>query len=258
MSDSHQRTLRTILTGSAGWLALKNQNLAYEVVNPNFCQFVGRGPEEIVGKTDADLFPAAEADTGMNEGRTVLRNGIPRHIEQQFTGRDGTGWFAVYRAPILDDNGDPAGIIMTAHDITAFKEREAKVVDAEARQAAVEQEAAARVTQAEDRARQAEGQLQNLESGLKRETEKVSEERDAALEQASSAREALDAQAAQLEDALRQVAALKAAVEEARSLEQEVANLRSECDARTEQLQQAGHLAEQLSATLSGSIPTNS
>lgn len=132
MSDSHQRTLRTILTGTSGWLVLKNSQLAYEVVNPLFCQFLGKSPEEIVGKTDKDLFGAEEATAAFAEDKSVLKSGIPRASEQCFTGKDGLAWFSVYRAPIMDDNGDPAGIILTAHDISSFRQREQQVSKAEA------------------------------------------------------------------------------------------------------------------------------
>lgn len=142
MSDVHQRTLRTILTGAPGFLALKNKKLAYEVANPKFCQFVAKGPAEIVGKTDADLFPKEEAEFSTREDRAVMQSGMPRKTEQSLTSAEGPRWFEVHRSPILDDNGDPAGVFLAAYEVTAFKRREEAVREGEARIAEKERQAA--------------------------------------------------------------------------------------------------------------------
>lgn len=155
MSDVHQRTLRTILTGAPGFLALKNKKLAYEVANPKFCQFVAKGPAEIVGKTDADLFPKEEAELSNREDRAVMTNGLPRKAEQSLTGPEGPCWFEVHRSPILDDNGEPAGVFLAAYEVTAFKKRENAVREAEARIAAMERQA----SEARELAERAQGAL---------------------------------------------------------------------------------------------------
>lgn len=143
MSDSAQRTLRTILTGMPGILALKNKKLVYEVVNPQFCQFLGKAMDEIAGKTDEQLFPAAEAAAAGKEQKSVLNSGISRRVELQLSGKDGPHFFDVTLSAVLDENGDPDGVMIAGHDVTVFKQREAAVAGAEARVADAEQRAAA-------------------------------------------------------------------------------------------------------------------
>ena len=91
MSDAHQRILGTILTNLPGMLALKDKKLAYTVANPEFCQFLGKGPAEIMGKTDQDLFPDVEAAACAKEDQAVLKSGMARASELQLTTAVG-GW----------------------------------------------------------------------------------------------------------------------------------------------------------------------
>jgi PAS domain S-box-containing protein len=133
MSDTQQRILGTILSNLPALLALKDKKLTYTVVNPRFCQLLGKTPPEIAGKTDADLFQAEEAGACAKEDQSVLKSGMARSSEIQLTGKDGAHWFDVMRAPILDENGDPAGIMFAAYDVTEFKHREVAVQGAEAR-----------------------------------------------------------------------------------------------------------------------------
>lgn len=142
MSDAQQRMLRTILAGAPGFLVLKNRSLAYEVANPKFCQFVAKGPAEIVGKTDADLFSKEEAETSGREDRAVIQSGLPRKAEQSLTGPEGPRWFEMHRSPILDDAGEPAGVFLAAYEITAFKRREEAIREGEVRIAEFERQVA--------------------------------------------------------------------------------------------------------------------
>ncbi|MBI1319730.1 MAG: PAS domain-containing protein [Candidatus Hydrogenedens sp.] len=177
MSEAAQRILGTVLSNLPGFLALKNAQLAYEVVNPQFCQFLGKGPEDIVGRTDTDLFPAEEAQLCASEGKSVIKSGMVRRIEQQLTGKSGPHWFDVTRAPMLDENGDPAGVMFTAYDVTAFKLREEAVKTAEAQ-----------ITEAQQRAQTAEGQLAEAQQQAQAAGEQLTE----AQQQAQAAQQALN------------------------------------------------------------------
>lgn len=221
MSDTALRTLRTILTGTPGFIALKNKNGVYEVVNPPFCQFLGKAPEEIVGKSDAALFPPAENELSAKEEKAVLQAGMPRRCEQQLSGAKGPRWFEITRAPILDDNGDPAGILLTAHDVTEFRQREAAVREAEARIHAAEAQAASlsqaieaaqtALAAAEEARRKAETQNQALQAALGH------AQQEAAAARASAERQLAEA-AAEAERARQALAALQQSRAEAQTL----------------------------------------
>lgn len=157
MNDSQQRLLKTILTGFPGFMVLKNKQLVYEVVNPAFCQFLAKAPDEIVGKKDTDLFPGPESAAAQKEDKAAMDLGMPRKSEQTFTGAKGARWFEVSRCPIFDDDGDPAGILLFANEITAFKEREQAVRAGEAKL----DETNRQLAEAAARAQTAEAELQS-------------------------------------------------------------------------------------------------
>ena len=189
MNDVQQRTLRTILMGVPGFLALKSGTLTYEVANPRFCQFVAKSPAEIGGKSDRDLFPAEEASLSEKEDRAVMQTGVPRKVEQAFTGASGLHWFEVHRSPIFDDAGEPAGVLMAAFEITAYREREEALGRREARMEEMERQAAETAESAKracDALAESEKRLAALESQLADcgRAAKASENRCAELEQA--------------------------------------------------------------------------
>ncbi len=112
---------KTILTAMPGFLALKNRDLVYQAMNPAFCQFLGKPPEEIMGKADADLFPDEEAEAYRQADREVMKSGVMQTDEEQVTGVKGVRWLHVNRSPIVDADGVTAGILWSARDITRAK-----------------------------------------------------------------------------------------------------------------------------------------
>lgn len=221
MSDVHQRTLRTILTGTPGLLALKNKQLAYEVANPRFCQFVAKAPTEIVGKTDAALFPKDEAELSAREDRMIVETGVARRLEQRLTGAEGPRWFEVFRAAILDDNGNPAGVLIYAQDITAFKKREEALKEGEARLHDLQRQAA----EAVEREHNAQQALKTRDEELaqaRRETETLKKQ----IAEREKQRAALEEQLAAAQDqARKRVSDLEAALDHLRTAQQGAATL---------------------------------
>ncbi|HEO72646.1 MAG TPA: PAS domain S-box protein, partial [Candidatus Hydrogenedentes bacterium] len=125
---AEQRVLfRSLLTGVSGFLALKNGDLRYEAVNPAFCQFVAKAPEEITGLSDADLFTRRDVEALEALDREVLESGSPRTDVQELRMGDCARWLEISRSPITDVNGETTGLLWTARDFTDLKEMEEAV-----------------------------------------------------------------------------------------------------------------------------------
>ena len=60
LAEQH-RLLQTILDTTPGFLMLKDRDGVYREANPAFCRVLGRTRETVIGRTDLDLFPPAEA-----------------------------------------------------------------------------------------------------------------------------------------------------------------------------------------------------
>lgn len=271
MSDSQQRLLKTFLTGLPGFLALKNRDLAYEVVNPAFCQFLGKAPNEIVGKKDADLLPAKEAQACGREDAEVIKNGSRRSLEQALTGADGQRWLDVSRSPILDDSGDPAGILLFARDISPFKSREDDVrqrAEALEQREAKQQELAKQAADAEAARQAMEAQAQKLQEQLEAQKGQAAELKAAQAEVQNKEKElaglqkqfqAAQVQAAKLQEQAQAAQAQAAKVqEELNAVKAQAAQIQAQGAALQKQSEEKDQKLAQLEAALAAVKATNS
>jgi len=73
-----QSMLRAVFNGTPDIFVLKDTGSVYRMVNPAFCRFLGKREEEIVGRTDYDLFPAADAENYIRGDGEVMRTLEPQ------------------------------------------------------------------------------------------------------------------------------------------------------------------------------------
>jgi two-component system cell cycle sensor histidine kinase/response regulator CckA len=102
-------------------LVLKDRNSVYQAVNPSFCQFLGRKTEEIIGKTDFNLFPYNEAEMYRRDDVKVMESGRPQIQDEEVTGPEGKKWLQVAKTPVYDNAGAIIGILCLVRDVTERK-----------------------------------------------------------------------------------------------------------------------------------------
>jgi PAS domain S-box-containing protein len=94
-------------------------------VNQPFAQLVGRfSPEEVVGKTDYDLWPPSLAQGYRTDDQEVIRTRKQKAIEEQVPGQAGLRWFETYKSPLFDTSGTVTGTTGFSRDITDRKRAE--------------------------------------------------------------------------------------------------------------------------------------
>lgn len=120
--DELRVLFKTVLTTLPGFLVFKNRELVYTAMNPAFCKFIGRSPDEVMGKTDTDLYPESEADAYRNADNEVMTSGIMQTDEEEVTCPRGKRLLQVRRSPIVDSDGLTVGILWTARDVTKAQE----------------------------------------------------------------------------------------------------------------------------------------
>jgi PAS domain S-box-containing protein len=103
---------------------LKDSSSVYRLVSPAFCRFLGKKEDEIVGKTDYDLFPpedAAKYVKGDVEVMTTLKPEV-----QDWNVFDGSGrvWLSAIKAPVFDNSGAVSGVLCFIRDISRRKKAE--------------------------------------------------------------------------------------------------------------------------------------
>ena len=115
------REVKTLLDSLPAFAFMKDSDFRYAAVNQVFCEALGRTAEELISKTDFDLFPETvaqrfvERDQEVVRGRSTLRHEETVEINGQLR------TVLVIKAPVLDPNGTPTGLIGVGFDITERK-----------------------------------------------------------------------------------------------------------------------------------------
>lgn len=121
--QSEQR-LRTILNNSTAVIFLKDREGKYLLVNRQYELLFHVAADEIIGKTDRDIFPALTADAFLANDREVLAANHPLEFEEIFPQDDGIHYYISIKFPLHDDSGRPQAVCCIATDITRRKKTE--------------------------------------------------------------------------------------------------------------------------------------
>lgn len=126
--------IRSLLDSIPDLIFFKDVPGVYLGCNPAFSRFVGRPPEEIIGRTDHQLFPQAEADEFHAHDRAMLTTRTPRHNEEWITYPDGTRVFLdTLKTPYWGPGGELLGVLGISRDITDRKQTEVALRESELR-----------------------------------------------------------------------------------------------------------------------------
>jgi diguanylate cyclase (GGDEF)-like protein/PAS domain S-box-containing protein len=107
---------------------LKDREGRYVAVNDPFSREVGVAPEDLVGKSDYDIYPAELAVKYEQNFRAVVTSGARAYFEESTFDQDGNiRYLEKIKTPIFNEAGAVIGIIGIAHDITNRKETELKL-----------------------------------------------------------------------------------------------------------------------------------
>ncbi|MCS6328847.1 MAG: PAS domain S-box protein [Nitrospira sp.] len=128
--------LRAILDHSPALIFLKDPEGRYLDINRQFEHTFHLTREQTIGRTDAELFPAAQAATFRANDRLVFETKHALQFEEVALHDDGPHTSIVFKFPLMNLDGVPYGIGGVATDITERKQ--AEVALAQARDQAME------------------------------------------------------------------------------------------------------------------------
>lgn len=107
----------------------KDLNGVYLGCNLPFTIFVGKTKDEIVGKTDYDIFNKDTADFFRYHDQEMLKEKIPRHNEERLVYPDGKKIFIdMLKTPYWDAKGNLIGLLGISRDITENKRKEEEII----------------------------------------------------------------------------------------------------------------------------------
>jgi PAS domain S-box-containing protein len=122
----HMQTMQSIIDTTPDFLVLKDRDGVYREVNAAFCHFLGKQREDIIGKTDMDLFPPDEAAAYRAVDEEIIRTGQRHSVDRQVTGARKCSWLNVTKTPFTDTTGNCIGVLNSVTDISGRKQLEAE------------------------------------------------------------------------------------------------------------------------------------
>ncbi|MBT8356599.1 MAG: PAS domain-containing protein, partial [Desulfobacterales bacterium] len=126
-----QQLLKTVLDTTPDFVFLQDINLAYRSANKTFCDLVSRQEEEIIGKTDFDLFSKNRAERYLREDLNILESGEPLLVERKISSHTGTKWLHIVKIPVYEANGKIRGLLCSGRDITELKRVQEQLAQAQ-------------------------------------------------------------------------------------------------------------------------------
>ncbi|RUU93705.1 PAS domain S-box protein, partial [Mesorhizobium sp. M7A.T.Ca.TU.009.01.3.1] len=103
---------------------IKAQDLSIEFVNKAWCAITGLAKEDVIGRTDRQLFGAQDADGYSHDDTQVAVTGAVREVEEPVTHRDGTVRQLMTRKSRLVTLDGSVHLVGSSTDITDVKARE--------------------------------------------------------------------------------------------------------------------------------------
>lgn len=110
--------LKAVFEGVTDAVFVKDLQGRYLMINSAGARFIGRPVDQIVGKTDLELFPLQSARVLMENDRSVLRAGTVRTIEEQIAWGSETTIYLSTKGPYRDVGGQIIGLVGIARDVT--------------------------------------------------------------------------------------------------------------------------------------------
>lgn len=119
-------TLTAIIENQPGLLWLKDPESRFLAVNSQFARMCGlQRPEDVVGKTDLDVWPPELAGKYCADDQMIIQSKQPLVVEELVSDQGEAKWFETFKTPIFDDRGKVIGTTGYARNITARKQTEA-------------------------------------------------------------------------------------------------------------------------------------
>lgn len=128
-NDAVNKYLDTLIHAIPDIIFFKDNDGYYVKVNTAFQDLTGLTEEDIVGKTDNQIFPPELSKQFLNNDKKVITSRTSIRFEERFTRVDKKNiCFETIRSPMYDNSGNFAGIMGIIRDITGAKQLEEDLI----------------------------------------------------------------------------------------------------------------------------------
>ncbi len=126
-----QGLLKTIMNVTPDFITLQDKDLTYTFAGKAFCDFFKLKEQDVIGKTDFDIFKSGHADLNFYEGTQILDSGKPLVKEICLSQDEEQKWFHVIKVPVYDQDGTVMGVLLTARDISMLKKFQEQLIQSQ-------------------------------------------------------------------------------------------------------------------------------
>ena len=131
--ENERGFLRTLLDTIPDLIFHKSSQGVYRACNNAFANFTGKSPEDIIGKTDAEVFQLHpdQAALFVEDDKRVMASSRPVSIEERVFDAQGNQLeLETIKAPFRDRHGNAAGLLGISRDISERKALERQLTQA--------------------------------------------------------------------------------------------------------------------------------
>jgi PAS domain S-box-containing protein len=120
----NQELLQAVVDNTTAVISAKDLEGRYMLVNRGFEELFHMRREQVIGKTDHDLFPREQADGYRANDLLVLQQNRSIELEELAPQSDGARTYLSLKFPLSDPAGQPDGVCGISTDVTARKRAE--------------------------------------------------------------------------------------------------------------------------------------
>lgn len=122
-----QALLETIIEGTSAVIFVKDRDGRYLLANRRYLALGDWQQDDVIGKTDFDLYPSELAEHLLTNDRAVLETAGPVEFEEIVESRMGVRTYISLKVPLMSRAGTPFAVCGIATDITERKEAQAQL-----------------------------------------------------------------------------------------------------------------------------------
>jgi PAS domain S-box-containing protein len=123
--EQERKMLRILIDNLPDPIYVQDKECRKVIANKADVENIGcESEEEVLGKTDIELFPGKIGERGYADDKKIIETGKPIFdLEEEFVSAKGLKrWLLTTKIPLLDKDGNVTGLVGIGHDITERKQ----------------------------------------------------------------------------------------------------------------------------------------